>query len=455
MPKNKLFLLVSLMTVLGLVAAAALAVGRATPMAQSNADPDLLVPAANMPLNANWHAQPAKGGPVSLAWSNIRVNTDSSNEAQNEPFAAVDPRNNQHLVIGANNWQSGTGQFEVYAYVSFNGGKTWAASQPYINRNASRLNAADPTVAFGSDGTVYFAFVAFSPAQGAVAVSRSVDGGLTWAAQTWATSFTSAADKPALGAYKNTLYLYWQGTGLQTRVSPDGGANWGAVSTVDAAGHNAAPVVDAKGNVNVFYSTNNSINLARSTNGGASYNLSTVSSAVALQARPTHYRATIYPTAGVDAKGNLYVAWADGRNVGRGNDILLSYSTDSVNWSAPMTVNTDASSADQLMPALAVGRDGVVTVAWLDNRNDSNNYNYDVYMTRLSPASPAIQRVNPDQRVTNVASNPDNDPRTQGTMIGDYFALAAGADAVYPVWTDTRNNNEDIYIAPISTAPTQ
>jgi len=450
MPKNKLFLLVSLITVLGLVAAAAVAVGRATPMAQTNADPDLLVPAANMPLNANWKAQPAKGAAVSLAWANVRVNTDSGNEAQNEPFVAVDPHNANHLVVGANNWQSGTGQFEVYAYTSFDAGKTWTASQPYINRNASRLNAADPTVAFGSDGAVYFAFVAFSPAQGAVAVSRSTNGGLNWATQNWATSFTSAADKPALAAGKGSLYLYWQGTGLQTRVSPDGGSSWGAVSTVDAAGRNAAPVVDARGNVNVFYSTTSSIGLARSTNGGASYSLSTVSSVTALQARPTHYRATVYPTAGVDAKGNLYVAWADGRNAGHGNDILLSTSSDSVNWSSPMTVNRDGGSADQLMPALAVGSDGAVTVAWLDNRNDSNNYNYDVYMTRSTSAVSGGLRFGAEQRVTNVASNPDNDPRTQGTLIGDYFAIGAGAGLVYPVWTDTRNNNEDIFVAPIT-----
>jgi hypothetical protein len=52
-------------------------------------------------------------------------------------------------------------------------------------------------------------------------------------------------------------------------------------------------------------------------------------------------------------------------------------------------------------------------------------------------------------RVTNVSSNPDNDPRTQGTLIGDYFALAAGNGILYPVWTDTRNNNEDIYMAPV------
>jgi hypothetical protein len=57
-------------------------------------------------------------------------------------------------------------------------------------------------------------------------------------------------------------------------------------------------------------------------------------------------------------------------------------------------------------------------------------------------------------RVTNVSSNPDNDPRTQGTLIGDYFAMAASNGILYPVWTDTRNNNEDIFMAPVGITTT-
>jgi len=440
MRDKKTILAVALVAVLGVVAAMALMIGR-------GAAPALTVPASDMKLSSSWKAQPATGPAVQLAWPNLKVNPDSSTEAQNEPFVAVDPANANHIVVGANSWQSGNGHFEVYAYVSFDGGKSWSSSQPYISRNASRINAADPTVAFGADGSVYFAFVALSPADGAVAVSRSNNGGLTWASQTWATSFTSGADKPAIASAGSRLYLYYQNQSLYGSVSADNGSTWGAASMIEVGGRNANPVVDAKGNVSVFYNTASSIRLARLTsNDSAGYNISTVANTVALQPRSAQYRAGIYAAAGADSKGNMYVAWADGRNAGHGNDILYSRSNNGGStWSAPTTLNSDASSADQLMPSLTVGRDGAVTVAWLDTRNDSANVNYDVYMARSLDGA----HFGANQRVTSVSSNPNNDPRTQGSMIGDYFALAAGNGVVYSVWTDTRNNNEDIYMAPV------
>ena len=154
--------------------------------------------------------------------------------------------------------------------------------------------------------------------------------------------------------------------------------------------------------------------------------------------------ANIYPAAAVGADGTFHVAWADGRNAGRGNDIMYTRSTDGNTWSVGAVVNTDSGAADQLMPALAVGADGYVNIAWLDNRNDAANINYDIYLARGTNGT-----FGANQRVTAVSSNPYNDPRTQGTMIGDYIGLAAGDGVLYPVWTDTRNNNEDIYMAPV------
>jgi len=455
MPKVKPYVIIGLIALLGLVAvfgAFAATGGGARSVASTTGGADLTVPQAGMPMNANFKAVPAKGegSEATLAFPNIKVNTDASVEAQNEPFIAINPSNARHIVVGANNWEAGNGRFDVTAYVSFDGGQSWSSSHPYIERNASRLNAADPTVAFGRDGKVYFGFVAMTPAQGAVAVSTSQDGGLTWNRQSWVSSFTGVADKPALAAANGRLYVYYQNSALMSTVSSNEGATWSAPLAIEAGGRNAAPVVDGAGNVHVFYNTTNAIKVASASPARAGgYVLGTVSNAVALQSRPTQYRANIYAAAGISASGTYYVAWADGRNAGHGNDILYSRSTDGKVWSAPQVLNSDGGSADQLMPALAVGRDGAVTVAWLDNRNDSANVNYDIYMARSTNGGLSF---NANQRVTSVSSNPNNDPRQQGQMIGDYIALGAGEGAVYPVWTDTRLNNEDIFLAPISTS---
>jgi hypothetical protein len=445
MHRIKPIVVVAVAVLLGAIAVfGAFAAGSGSRTTASNGN-ELTVPRANMGMAANFKASPAigKDAQASLPFANIRVNTDQSVEAQNEPFVAVNPSNARHIIVGANDWSAGNGRFDVTAYVSLDGGLTWAASHPYIDRNAGRLNAADPTVAFGANGTVYFGFVAMTPAAGAVAVSTSHDGGLTWASQSWATSFATAADKPAIVSAGGNLYVFYQNQSLMSTVSSNGGLNWAPASTIEAGGRNAAPVVGANGAVYVFYNTANAIRVARP--GGR---ISTVSDAVALQPRPTQYRAGVYPTAGVDRNGVFYVAWADGRNAATGNDILISRSTDGARWSAAARVNTDAGNADQLMPALTVNRNGGVTVAWLDTRNDPARVNYDVYMARSTDG----QAWSANARVSAVSSNPNNDPRLLGQLIGDYFAIGAGDGGVYVVWTDTRNNNEDIYLAPVPTS---
>jgi hypothetical protein len=437
-------IVMAVLAIISLVAAMSAFVGSKGGSVAAGTDPDLNVPSSNMPMGVNFKANPATGvnSTATTNFANIKVNNDSSNAAQNEPFVAVDPSNANHIVVGSNSWLAGGGHFDVAAYVSFDGGKTWSTSSPYIDRNASRLNSADPTVAFGTDGKVYFGFVALSPAQGAVAVSTSLDGGRTWSSQSWATSFTDAADKPAIAAANGNIYVYYQNQSLNSTVSANGGASWSSPRTIEVGGRNATPVVDHSGNVTVFYNTNSAIRMA-----GAG-SPTTVAKTSALQGRPTNYRAAVYPAVGVDRNGNFYVAWADGRNAGRGNDILYTHSNVTGSWSAPVTINTDNSSSDQLMPSLSVGSNGTVTVAWLDNRNDSANVNYDVYMAQSSNGI----NFGANQRVTSVSSNPNNDPDTQGSLIGDYFAMGGSGNTVYTAWTDTRNNNEDIYIAPLSSS---
>ncbi|HST05927.1 MAG TPA: sialidase family protein [Chloroflexia bacterium] len=451
MPKFKPVVVMAMVAILGVIAVVgAFAVNGSRSTVATNIS-ELTVPGANMPFAANFKASPATGAEAvaSVPYANIRVNQDQTQEAQNEPFVAVNPSNSRHIVVGANNWAAGNGRFEVTAYVSFDGGATWAESHPYIDRNAGRIDAADPTVAFGSGNTVYFGFVALTPAPGAVAVSTSHDGGLTWSSQSWATSFAGAADKPAIAATSTgKLYVFYQSQALFSTVSSNGGQSWSASSLIEDGGRNAAPVSDSAGNVYVFYNTASAIRMAR-VGQTQRMQLSTVANTVGLRQRPVQYRANIYPTAGIASNGTLYVAWPDGVSSQTGNDIFISHLTANSDqgWTAPVRVNSDSGNADQLMPALSVGSDNKVTVAWLDTRNDASRVNYDVYMARSANGT----TFGANTRVTAVSSNPNNDPRTQGQLIGDYFALASGTNSVYVLWTDTRNNNEDIYLAPVST----
>ncbi|HYT03904.1 MAG TPA: sialidase family protein [Gemmatimonadales bacterium] len=123
--------------------------------------------------------------------------TDVSRDttAQNETPVAANPTNPSNLLTAANDWNYNDG---VAYNVSFDGGKTWSATLPNgflpgLTRYTNDPNvpgtgiydaAGDPAVAYGSDGTAYYAAQAFNfftpPYQIALYVGRSTDGGLTW-----------------------------------------------------------------------------------------------------------------------------------------------------------------------------------------------------------------------------------------------------------------------------------
>ncbi|MFI5693066.1 sialidase family protein [Kribbella sp. NPDC051586] len=120
--------------------------------------------------------------------------------AQNETTIAVNPRNPNNIVAGANDYRlfnarENRNDSSSFAYTSFNGGRTWANVEiPGLTIAAGGTGAfswfdgsGDPVVAFGPNNTVYFASIVFSrsaPLGGqdatAIVVNVSHDGGLHW-----------------------------------------------------------------------------------------------------------------------------------------------------------------------------------------------------------------------------------------------------------------------------------
>jgi hypothetical protein len=122
------------------------------------------------------------------------TNVSRDTTAQNETPIAFNPLNTQNLLTGNNDWNYNDG---CGVNASFNGGKTWTRTLPdgflpgvtkYTNDPSVPGTGAydfggDPAVAFGPDGTAYFACFGYqgSPPYGVVLLmSRSSDGGKTW-----------------------------------------------------------------------------------------------------------------------------------------------------------------------------------------------------------------------------------------------------------------------------------
>jgi hypothetical protein len=122
------------------------------------------------------------------------VDVSRDTTAQNETPVAVNPRNASNILTGANDWNYNDG----CAYnVSFDAGRTWSptlpngfipgitrfTNDPSVPGTGAYEAGGDPAVAFGPDGTAYFACQAFNftqPYEIALYVSRSTDGGRTW-----------------------------------------------------------------------------------------------------------------------------------------------------------------------------------------------------------------------------------------------------------------------------------
>lgn len=149
------------------------------------------------------------------------------------------------------------------------------------------------------------------------------------------------------------------------------GMLWADVRVNDVTVHNQTnPVVAVDGDhVYVAYQDNSQFQwdvlVAHSADGGQNFAAAVLPHAVS--ATDQHM-----PAIAVGTDGALYVAWADYRN-GEHYDLYLAVSDDhGATFAEPVPINT-VTVATQIEPALAVDADGVIYAAWNDNSRTTSD----------------------------------------------------------------------------------
>lgn len=378
-----------------------------------------------------------------------------------------------HIYPGNCNASAPSGTFgdcAPLAYASTNGALFTRTSLPRSWNNTTFGIGFDPAVDVDRNGTFYYSY-GVAPLSGsypnAIVVVKSTDG-VNWTKATPVTFNRNRAfdDKYYLAidrsgsTFANRVYVSWdrnQGNNqiLYVAYSSDGGATWTSPIKVNDGTTGFERVIGAYPAVDqttgVVYDSwhdyaRNVIFVDKSVNGGATWGHD-----VAVATTHAGFGKDIGCVGGrsqgpahalkVGPSHALYLVYAD-PVAGRGFDVLLTKSTNGgATWSTAVSLNDDATAADQFHPTLSVEADPVtgadkVTVTFYDRRDDTANCSAHVYATQSADGGATWSA---NVRQTTAASNFDGNSNGPGDYSSSTPATTLGG--VFPFFSDHRATN--------------
>jgi hypothetical protein len=341
---------------------------------------------------------------------------------------------------------------EVHVYKSVDDGRTWTpgrqaavAATNYVNGqvdesifNDKELIAVDNNSSSPHYGRIYVTYTKFH---------IQPDGFSDYCPLQLSYTDSIPTQNPALTSWSHTA------------IQPD---NPGGDGTGSSANQFSDPVVESNGTLDVGFvseNCNDSIDphllFQRSTDGGQTFLANAVQIDKAGQYTdfddgtgsdtipPTHFRAPNTPSLAYSPRtGKLLFAYQN--NINRPEsaaDISYQTSTDGgLTWSDASFLSTDSSGQpaanDQFFPWAASTESGRFYVIWFDRRLDPNNVRINTWQAVSGNDAASFSSA----KISSQDWNPNDGFFTSGAFIGDYNALAASDQQVYPVWTDGRDN---------------
>jgi hypothetical protein len=415
---------------------------------------------------------------------NVRVSKARADVFHAEVVLAADPTDPKRLVAASmcTPPAAGPADSKVVVYTSSDGGATWAVA---LERTAADPDQyADPTLAFGPGGSVFFGCMAFpsldrSREAGRLEVVRSGDGGTTWGEPVRVDEFH---DRPFLaldrtgGKLGGRLYCV---THRGVLANAADGKAFGAVVPWPARDgyvpySPANPVVLSDGTLVALHGGRQAptapkaatppdpgmgyLAAGRSTDGGATLSDDRAVAEYTASARFSNVPSLAADPGSAAFNDRLYAAWVD-HPKGKAARVVFARSADrGATWSEPVLLSEqpdapgpDRPDHDAFLPTVAVNKAGVVGVTWYDSRGlPERGEGWDV---RFRASADGGVTWPPSVRVTEESTVNDRAKKRRfGT--GHTAGLAADADGVFhALWADGRTGIGQVWTAAVTAAP--
>lgn len=495
--------LISILAILAIILSVKALPGQAAQGSGGNLriDPEALSGRITQYLLGEAEFNTAKGPGGVTFGPNIRISDEHLARrliSQTEPTIAASHMDGNILAAGFHDLYPNTNDFVCRIAFTSDGGQTWNLGGATPLQSQGNF-CSDPALAADGEGNFYYAYldVNFGATKSDVLVAKSTDGGQTFPTFSVAaegnpnTNFPDkefiAVDHHHDSPFHGNIYVSWtdflnpidplasDNGQIKVVVSRDGGLSWSEPAAISHSAQfpesisGSLPVVAHDGTVYVFFADffagtgPLSIRYSKSIDGGESWDgpfdiaadLPSPGRFMLKNAEPgfgstpgAGFRSNSFPTAAVAHDGTLYVSWVDfpdGSCTPDGTvrppcfnaDVRLVTSTDGgATWTAPKKVSDEKNATDQFFPWVAIHHDLPVSIIWQDKRLDPNNINFDTFYTSSNNGKTFRSNV----RISSATS------QTGLTrFIGDYNYLAVTDTGIFPVWTDRRLGNNDIF----------